>query len=66
MHPARDILSHNWVLNEADMSKSSSILIYYHAEKGIYTQRNGLMPRLIKKVDVTNLSEIFTEVGWRK
>jgi hypothetical protein len=51
MHPASDILSHKWVLNEADMSKSSSILIYYHAEKGIYTQRNGLMPRLIKKVD---------------
>ncbi len=29
---------YNWVLNEADMFKSSSILIYYVKEQSIYTQ----------------------------
>jgi hypothetical protein len=28
----------HWVLNEADTFKSSSVLIYQHAEQRIYTQ----------------------------
>jgi hypothetical protein len=38
-------------------------MIYYHTDKGIYTQRKGLMSRLITKgIDDPKLKEIFTEV----
>ncbi len=36
-------------LNEVDMNKSSSILIYQNAKQGLYTRMGGLMPGLIKR-----------------
>ncbi len=32
------VFLHNWVLNEADMFKSCSILIYLSTEQSIYTK----------------------------
>jgi hypothetical protein len=54
------LLSCNWVLNEAGTLESSSMLIYSHSEKSIYTWRDRHGAILITTVInlVSQLNEI--------